>query len=73
MEVVERLRHLAPHWMEHNESHAAQLEEWAGKARKGGLVEVADEMAAAAGAMREAKGRLAAAARLLQRVREERS
>jgi hypothetical protein len=29
---VEKLRLLIPHWVEHNESHAAEYQEWAGKA-----------------------------------------
>jgi hypothetical protein len=58
MEARGKLSHLIPHWMEHNESHAAQFEEWAGKAREGGLGEVADRIAAAAEAMREANREL---------------
>jgi hypothetical protein len=29
---LEKLRLLIPHWVEHNESHAAEFREWAGKA-----------------------------------------
>jgi hypothetical protein len=61
MAVRDRLAHLVPHWIEHNESHAAQLEEWAGKAREAGLAEVADGIAAAGEAMKRANERLRAA------------
>ncbi len=61
MAVRDRLAHLVPHWIEHNESHAAQLEEWAGKAREAGLPEVADGIAAAGATMRKANERLRAA------------
>jgi hypothetical protein len=58
MEARGKLSHLIPHWMEHNESHAEQFEEWVGKAREAGLGEIADRIAAAAKAMREANGEL---------------
>lgn len=58
MEAKGKLAHLIPHWMEHNDSHAAQFEEWAGTAREAGLVEIAEHIAAAAEAMREANGEL---------------
>ncbi len=58
MEVAAKLAHLLPHWIEHNEAHAAQSEEWAEKARAAGLSEVGEQIAAAAEAMREANRRL---------------
>ena len=66
MEARGKLSHLIPHWMEHNESHAAQFEEWAGKAREAGLGEIADRIAAAAEAMKEANGELGMAWALLR-------
>jgi hypothetical protein len=61
MEVAGRLTHLLPHWIEHNESHAEQLAEWAAKARSAGMTEVADSIGAAADAMRQANTSLAEA------------
>lgn len=58
MEARDRLSHLVPHWIEHNESHIAQLEEWAAKAREAGLAEAAEDVAAAAEGMKEANRRL---------------
>jgi len=49
-----KLAHLVPHWIQHNESHVAQFEEWARRARDAGLGEVADDISAAAAALREA-------------------
>ena len=66
MEARGKLSHLIPHWMEHNESHSAQFEEWAGKAREAGLREIADRIAAAAEAMREANRELGKAWARLQ-------
>ena len=61
METTHKLAHLLPHWIEHNDSHGLQFEEWAGKAREAGLDRVADEIAAAAEAVRAANARLEAA------------
>jgi len=36
MDTRSRLAHLVPQWIEHNDSHVEQLEEWAKKARAGG-------------------------------------
>jgi 2-polyprenyl-3-methyl-5-hydroxy-6-metoxy-1,4-benzoquinol methylase len=58
METAERLTHLLPHWIEHNESHAEQLAEWVAKARSAGMEEIADAIGAAAEAMRQANVRL---------------
>ena len=62
MEVSNRLAHLLPHWIEHNEAHVQQLQEWIRKARAAGMVEVADAIGAAAEALGQANGRLAEAA-----------
>ena len=66
MESKGKLSHLIPHWVEHNESHAEQFEEWAGRAREGGLEEIAEHIAAAAKALREANGELGKAWAQLQ-------
>ena len=34
MEQVEKLRVLLHHWVEHNESHKAEFDKWAGRARE---------------------------------------
>lgn len=44
----EKLRALLPHWMEHNDEHAAEFQAWAGRARAAGHDEVADAIDAAA-------------------------
>jgi len=58
MEIADRLTHLLPHWIEHNEAHAEQLAEWVVKARSAGMGEIADSISAAADAMRQANVRL---------------
>ncbi len=69
MEIAERLSHLVPHWIEHNESHVEQLEEWAARAREAGLTQAAEEIGAAAGAMREATAALHRARAALEAAR----
>ena len=66
MEVADRLAQLVPHWIEHNESHAQQLSEWAAQARGAGLGEVADSIEAAAEKLAQANGALAHARDRLQ-------
>jgi hypothetical protein len=44
----EKLRALLPHWMEHNDEHAAEFRTWAGRARAAGQEEVAGQIEAAA-------------------------
>ncbi|MGD0112189.1 MAG: hypothetical protein ABSD48_10010 [Armatimonadota bacterium] len=61
MEIADRLTHLLPHWIEHNEAHAEQLAGWVAKARSAGMGEIADSISAAADAMRQANARLAQA------------
>ena len=61
MEVSDRLAHLLPHWIEHNEAHVHQLGEWVEQARATGMGEVADAIAAAAEAMKQANAALAEA------------
>ena len=39
-----KLRILLPHWIEHNEEHAASFQEWARKARELGLEAVAEQI-----------------------------
>jgi hypothetical protein len=58
MEIAERLAHLLPHWIEHNQAHADQLREWAVKVRSAGLGEIADSIGAAANAIRQANTKL---------------
>lgn len=54
MDTESRLAHLVPHWIEHNDSHVEQLEEWAKKAREAGLGTVAEEIETAVREMKEA-------------------
>ena len=42
MTEMEKLRALLPHWMEHNDEHAAEYERWAAKARLAGHDQVAE-------------------------------
>lgn len=65
MEVSDRLAHLLPHWIEHNEAHVQQLQEWIEKARAAGMIEVADAIGAAAAALEQANARLAEARGML--------
>ena len=58
MDAGSRLAHLVPHWIEHNDAHVEQLEEWAEKAREAGLGAVAEEIEVAGRAMREANAHL---------------
>ena len=58
MDEIGKLAHLLPHWIEHNESHAAQFDEWSEKARSAGLSDVADHIDAAAAAARIATAKL---------------
>ena len=52
--MTHKLAHLLPHWVEHNDSHVEQLEEWAAKAREAGLGAAAREIEAAGRAMKQA-------------------
>lgn len=58
MDTRSRLAHLVPHWIEHNDSHVEQLEEWAKKAREAGLGAVAEEIETAVRAMKQANEHL---------------
>lgn len=44
----EKLRALLPHWMEHNDEHAAEFRDWAERARAAGQEEAAHEIDTAA-------------------------
>lgn len=44
----DKLRALLPHWIEHNDEHAAEFRAWAERARAAGRLEVADEIETAA-------------------------
>jgi hypothetical protein len=46
--LQDKLRLLLPHWIEHNDEHAADFRNWAEKARAAGEQEVAEEIATAA-------------------------
>jgi len=63
-----KLRILLPHWIEHNEEHAASLQEWAGRARELGLGAVAEQIEAAVQQMMACQEALAAALENLQNM-----
>lgn len=67
MDAASRLAHLVPHWIEHNDAHAEQFEEWAKKAREAGLGAAANEIEAAMRAMKQANEHLGDARAKLQR------
>jgi len=48
MDDLQKLRVLLPHWIEHNDEHAAEFDLWAERARAAGQEEVAEEVALAA-------------------------
>mgnify|MGYP005867596839 CR=1 FL=1 len=56
----EKLRVLIPHWIEHNEEHAAEFRRWAGSAG-----DAAADIEAAAGALLRANQALAVALKKL--------
>jgi hypothetical protein len=45
---LEKLRALLPHWMEHNEEHAAEYERWAAMAESAGHGKAAEWIRSAA-------------------------
>lgn len=54
MTDMEKLRALLPHWMEHNNEHAAEFERWAETAASAAQGEAAELIRRAAGQMAEA-------------------
>jgi len=48
MTDIEKLRALLPHWMEHNDEHAAEFERWAALAESAGHGKAADRIRSAA-------------------------
>jgi len=54
MDQIEKLAKLVPHWIEHNEAHAAQFADWSERALEAGLTEVAGRLAEAADALAQA-------------------
>ena len=61
MTEIEKLRVLLPHWMEHNEEHAAEFERWAETAAQAGHEDAANLIRLAAEQMAEANTTLQAA------------
>ncbi|MGC8837595.1 MAG: hypothetical protein ACP5UM_04175 [Anaerolineae bacterium] len=60
-----KLRLLLPHWMEHNEEHAASFREWAARAREHGQDAAAEAVAEAAKQMEAVNAALARALQAL--------
>jgi len=58
MNDIEKLRVLLPHWLEHNQEHAAEFASWADKASAAGQEAVDRELHRAAEAMRQANDAL---------------
>jgi len=58
---MEKLRVLLPHWMEHNDEHAADFVGWADKATLAGRDDAAQMIGDAADAIRQANTGLQAA------------
>ena len=48
MDDLAKIRALLPHWIEHNQEHAAEFDQWARRVRATGQEEVAEEIALAA-------------------------
>jgi hypothetical protein len=65
--ALAKLRILLPHWIEHNEEHAASFREWADKARELGLEPVAEQIEVATDQMSACGQALAAALRELEK------
>jgi len=65
---MERLRVLLPHWIEHNNEHAAGFQEWAEKARAAGREDVTEEIALAAKELGWANEALSAALKKLEQA-----
>lgn len=61
MNDIEKLRALLPHWLEHNQEHAAEFEAWAAKASLAGQEGAAQRIRYAAEAMEQANDALQAA------------
>ena len=58
MNDVEKLRVLLPHWMEHNQEHAADFLAWADKSALAGHEGVQERIRSAADAIRRANADL---------------
>jgi hypothetical protein len=54
MTEMEKLRALLPHWMEHNDEHAAEYERWADTAQSAGEGNAAEQIRSAAQQMAQA-------------------
>jgi hypothetical protein len=52
---TEKLRRLIPHWIEHNQSHAAEFLRWADRARISGNEQAADLLENAAAGLQKAE------------------
>lgn len=61
-----KLRVLLPHWMEHNEEHAASFREWAARAQEHGQDAAAAAIATAAQRMEAVNAALEQALRALE-------
>ena len=61
MNDIEKLRALLPHWLEHNQEHAAEFKNWADRASLAGQEVAAQEIRRAAEAMQQADDALQSA------------
>jgi hypothetical protein len=62
---MEKLEILLKHWVEHNEEHAGEFEEWAEKAEASGHSDASDNILSAVKSMRQANEHLLKAMRKL--------
>lgn len=65
MNEVDKLRALLPHWLEHNEEHAADFARWAATVEEAGQGEAAAQIRSAIERMEQANEALRAALRAL--------
>ncbi|MDK2893197.1 hypothetical protein [Methanohalophilus sp.] len=61
----DKIQHLLGHWIEHNQSHNESFEQWAGRLREAGYMEVADVILQASRKMEECSSLLEKAKDLL--------
>ncbi|MBW2149558.1 MAG: hypothetical protein JRI22_21390 [Deltaproteobacteria bacterium] len=59
--LLEKLRILLTHWVEHNREHLEEFRRWAAQAEQADQMEVASHLNAAAAGMEGVNGRLLAA------------
>jgi hypothetical protein len=69
-ELVQKLETLLHHWIEHNQSHAAEYEKWVRKAKEEGLGDVGSAVEKAGVVVQSSNGHLQQAIDLLQKYKK---